>query len=100
VKGKDDYSIRVVCTVQYTIGGRLTGLTSTDPVVLQQGGGGARDPLSLTQNGAFTFPTPVPAGSQYQVTVTTQPKGQICTVIDGTGTVTNVPITSVLVSCV
>src|SRR6478609_6853742 len=78
--------------VTYTIGGSVTGLGGT--VVLQNNGGGN---LSVSANGAFTFPTAVNSGSAYAVTVLTQPAGQTCTVANGSGTaganVSNVAVT-------
>src|SRR6478609_774578 len=78
--------------VTYTIGGSVTGLGGT--VVLQNNGGGN---LSVSSNGAFTFPTAVNSGSAYAVTVLTQPAGQTCTVANGSGTaganVSNVAVT-------
>jgi hypothetical protein len=99
VKGKDASAIRIACTVKYTIGGRVSGLAGTDPVVLLNGANGGRDTVSVSANGNFAFPTAVPANTPYQVTVQTQPRGQICTVVDGTGTVTNAPISSIVVGC-
>jgi len=101
VKGKDSTAIRVVCTVKYTIGGNVGGLPNpaTEPVILQQVGGGGRDSVSVSANGPFVFPTAVPPQTQYQVTVQTNPRGMTCTVTSGTGTVTNQPITNVMVTC-
>ena len=82
-------------TVFYTVGGSVTGLTGTG-LVLQNNGG---DNRAVTANGAFTFATSVGAGSPYNVTVFTQPTGQTCTVINGSGTA-NADVTNVAVNCV
>jgi hypothetical protein len=52
-------------------------------------------------NGTFAFSTPVASGAIYDVTVKTQPTGfcQTCTVMAGSGTVTNADITDVIVTC-
>jgi Kelch motif len=78
----------------FSIGGTLSGLSS-GTVVLQDNGG---DNLSLSANGTFTFLTPVPSGSNYNVTVLTQPTGQTCSVNNGTGTV-SAKVTNVAVTC-
>jgi hypothetical protein len=49
------------------------------------------DPLPVTANGIFTFPTALQSGATYSVTVLTQPASpaQTCVVTGGSGTVTN-----------
>jgi hypothetical protein len=90
-------SISVNCaTNTYTIGGTITGLAGT--LTLQQNGA---DTLTLTTNGSFAFATPVASGTNYAVTIKTQPgtPSQTCTLTGATGPVTNANITSVGVSC-
>jgi len=102
IKGKDTITIKILCTVKYTIGGRVTGLTSQDGVTLMQGGNGARDLVTVFSNStSFVFPTAVPAGTPYVVTVSTQPRNQVCTPVSGTatGTVSNAPVTDIVVGC-
>ncbi len=63
-------SVAVTCaTGSYTIGGTVTGLVGGG-LVLQNNGG---DNLTVSANGAFTFPTSVSSGASYAVTVLTQP---------------------------
>ncbi len=81
----------------FTVGGTVSGLVGTG-LVLQD-----LHFLPITPgNGSFTFPLPTQSGSQYAVTIVTQPTNplQICTVTNGIGTVTNANITNVLVNCV
>jgi 6-phosphogluconolactonase (cycloisomerase 2 family) len=89
-------NVTVTCAASsgVTIGGTVSGLTGT--VVLQDNG---TDNLSVSQNGSFTFATPVASGKTYAVTVLTQPTGQTCTVTNGTGTAGNSNVTNVAVSC-
>lgn len=77
----------------FAIGGTVTGLAGT--VVLRNNGG---DDLTLSTDGTFRFPTEVPRGAPYEVTVSTHPAGQTCTLGNASG-ITNVPVTDVLVSC-
>jgi hypothetical protein len=81
-------------TGDFSVGGTLSGLAGT--VVLQNNGG---DDLVLTENGTFTFPTLLAAGSAYEVTVFIPPVGQNCTVANASGTVT-ADVSDVEVTCV
>ena len=65
---------------RYSIGGTISGLDGT--VVLQNNGG---NNLSRSANDAFTFSTSLTSGSNYAVTVLTQPTGQTCAVASGQG---------------
>lgn len=91
--------IQVLCittTVTYTIGGTVTGLSGSG-LVLQNN---SSNTLSIATNGSFTFTTPVASGSNYSVTVLSQPSSpaQNCVVTGGSG-VANANNTSVLVTC-
>jgi len=72
-------------------------LTGTG-LVLQNNGGNNR---AISANGAFTFSGAITSGGTYSVTVLTQPTApnQICTVTNGTGTVT-ANVTNIAVNCV
>lgn len=92
-------NIGVSCvTVQFTVGGTVSDLIGGD-LVLQNNG---TDSLSIAANGAFTFPTSLPTGTPFNVTVLTQPTVplQACAVTNGSGTVGSANITTVSVSCV
>ena len=69
----------------YTIGGSLTGLNPGDQIVLYNNN---TDALFMTFNGMFQFAMRVAAGALYNVTVASQPAGQICMVLNGQGTAT------------
>ncbi|MCU7924948.1 MAG: FG-GAP repeat protein [Candidatus Thiodiazotropha sp. (ex Dulcina madagascariensis)] len=79
----------------YTISGTVTGLTGTG-LVLQNN---AVDDLSITADGSFSFAIALADASAYEVTVATQPGGQICTVNNGSGTLAGAGVSNVLVSC-
>jgi 6-phosphogluconolactonase (cycloisomerase 2 family) len=81
----------------YTIGGTVSGLSGSG-LVLQNSGGAD---LPISASGTFTFPTPVPSGTSYAVTVKNSPSSpaQGCLIANGTGTVTSANITNVSVSC-
>jgi hypothetical protein len=88
----------------YAIGGTVSGLTGSG-LVLQDSftnttlNYSGLDSDSVTGNGSFTFPTALATGSSYNVTVTTQPAGQTCSVTNGSGNVGTSNITSVVVTC-
>jgi len=77
----------------------MSGLNTGASVTLQNNNA---DNLTLTENGPFHFPTFVPGGSTYNVTVLTQPAGQLCSVTSGSGTLDaqGDPVDTVAVACV
>ena len=63
-------NVNVSCASEgFTIGGHVSDLEGSG-LVLQNNGG---DDLPIASNGSFDFPTPLPAGAQYNVTVAAQP---------------------------
>ncbi len=82
-----------------TIGGNVLGLAAGNSVTLQNNGG---DDLVVMANGSFTFDTTLMDGENYLVTVSVQPTtpDQVCTVSNGSGTVSGSNVTNVLVECV
>src|SRR6266571_8537394 len=94
--GANITNVTVTCAVNtFTVGGTISGLSGT--VVLRNNGG---NDLTVSANGSFTFSAPVAQGSPYAVTVLTQPVGQSCSVVNGSGTVAGANVTNVAVSCV
>jgi hypothetical protein len=71
-----------------SIGGTVTGLRNGLTLVMQNN---AADNFSIIGNGAnsftFNFATPMSSGASYNATVLTQPLGQTCTILNGSGTV-------------
>lgn len=90
-------NVAITCSVTtYTVGGTVSGLVGTG-LVLQNNAG---NNLAVTENGAFTFTTPVASGGAYTVTVLAQPAGpaQTCFVVNGTGTI-GANVTDVTITC-
>jgi len=82
VAGANVTNIDVTCANEsYVVGGNVIGLSGT--VVLRLNGS---NDLTVTAAGAFQFPTALAGGSNYDVTVFTQPLGQSCAVTNGSGT--------------
>jgi N-acetylneuraminic acid mutarotase/ribosomal protein S11 len=95
--GSSNVSVTVSCTPNnYIISGAVSGLLSGNSLVLQDNGG---DNTTVSANTGFSFPTSVPSGSTYSVTVSTQPSGQTCAVSNSSGTVAGANISNVTVTC-
>lgn len=94
-------SVRVTCGARtYSVGGSVVGLNSVSgPQGLALTNNG-RDSVGISASGAFSFPTPLPGGSPYSVTIASQPSGQTCTVVGGAGRVDVADIRSIAVQCV
>jgi hypothetical protein len=86
-------NVSVSCVNAYSIGGSITGLSGS--VTLLNNGGNA---LTVSASGAFTFTNLMTSGT-YAVTVGTQPNGQICTVSNGSGTISGSNVNNILVTC-
>jgi hypothetical protein len=81
----------------FTVGGTVSGL-SGGQIVLEDN---ARDNLTVSSNGSFTFSAPLTAGSFFFVSVLSQPASpaQSCIVNDPGGSVTTANATSVQIVC-
>ncbi len=79
----------------YAIGGSVSGLTG-EGLVLQNKG---EDDLAITSNGRFTFPTRLESGSDYVISIATQPAGQTCSLSNASGTLDNHDVTDILINC-
>jgi len=100
IVGADDVtSVQVTCVNVYQIGGTLNGLAGGATVTLQNNNG---DDLLLNADGAFSFATLMADGDGYEVTVSVQPSSpdQLCSVTNGSGTVSSADISDISVDCV
>lgn len=90
-------NIAVSCVTGASLGGTVAGLAAAQTVTLSDGISSA----VVTTNGAFGFGDAFAAAAPYQVSVTTQPTGQVCTVGNGSGTIdmNDDPVTTVAVVC-
>jgi hypothetical protein len=80
----------------FTVGGAVSGLAGATGLVLQLNGA---NNLSITADGNFVFPTQVPDGGSFSVTVGTQPTGKNCSVSAGSGKIAGANATGVVVNC-
>jgi len=84
-------------TNSFTVGGTVTGMTG-EGLVLQNNSG---DDLLIAENGSFHFLTGLEEGSQYFVSVISQPHSpnQVCVVGNAGGTVLSASVTNITVNC-
>ncbi len=99
---KNVTSVAVTCKVNaVTVGGTIDGLKKSAKLVLEDN---STNPLTIIGSGTgsqkFTFTAGLASGSNYDVTVETQPAGELCTVAKGTGKVGTSDVTDVVVTCV
>jgi hypothetical protein len=89
-------NVAIACADQaYAVGGTIIGLTASG-LVLANGS----DTLTLPSGAtSFIMPINVAYGSQYAVTVQSQPSGLTCSVSNGTGTMSANPVTNVAITC-
>jgi large repetitive protein len=98
IEDRNVTNINVSCASEgFTIGGHVSDLSGSG-LVLQNNGG---DNLPIASNGSFEFPTPLPEGAQYNVTVAAQPvnPSQQCEVKHGSGSVHHSDVRKVEVKC-
>lgn len=90
-------NVTVTCAVNtYTVGGSITGLTTSGLVLAN---GSDRTPPIGAMAATFSMPTAVASGSNFNITIQTQPTGQTCAVGNGSGTVTTSDVSNVIVTC-
>jgi uncharacterized repeat protein (TIGR03803 family) len=90
-------SVQISCAINtYTISGVLSGLNAGSQVTVLDNAG---NPTSVNANGAFSFPTPIPYGGSYLVTVGIQPPAQSCVVAAGAGSGVVANVSGVSVTC-
>lgn len=78
----------------YTISGNASGIGSPG-LTLQNS---EADDLIVDSNGSFSFATSIIDGGVYDVTVLTNPDGQLCTVANGSGDVT-ANVSDITITC-
>ncbi len=93
------------CTIKsYLVGGTINGLTGAGLVLANGSTGGtytATAPAAGTAAAPIVYALPeVKFGVTYGVTVSVQPAGQVCTVVNPTGTMGDADVSNVNVTCV
>ena len=91
----DNPQINVICSsVTYSIGGAVTGLTGT--LVLKNNNA---DPTTVTSDGVYVFKTEVAYGAMYDVAISQQPTGQICSFSGSHSGTPSANVTNVNIAC-
>lgn len=82
----------------YALGGTVSGLQGTGLVLRDAVSGGT---LNVTANGSFSFGPRLVSGTEYALTVQTQPAGpaQSCTLSNGSGTIGAADVDNIAVIC-
>jgi hypothetical protein len=90
-------NIAVTCeTRDFSVGGKVMRLRGLGGLIIQNNGG---DDLQIAAEGRFTFPTRLPSGASYNVTIRQQPLFARCEVRHGSGTIDDKNIDNVEVRC-
>ena len=92
-------TVNVACTTRlFAVGGTVSGLLGGGLVLRNDGG----DDLSALADGGFAFPTGLPGGSSYSVSIARQPSSpsQTCTVSASSGVLVDGDVTDVAIDCV
>lgn len=91
-------NVTVTCEDTRLLGGFMIGVASGGSITLQNNG---VDDFTWLENPitSYRFPTRVPVGATWNVTVLTPPTGQTCTVRNAVGTMGNSNFTDVDVTC-
>jgi len=97
--------IAISCAINaYAIGGTITGLTGAGLVLANGSTGGtytATAPTAGTTAAPFVYQLPtVSYNTTYGVTISAQPAGQVCTIVNPTGTMGDAAVSNINVTCV
>jgi len=95
VSDRDITNVDIRCSSNvFTVGGTISGLSGD--VILQNNSG---DELTLSADGSFTFSESIANQAGYNVSIKTNPEGQICTASNNSGTIAASNVTSVNIIC-
>jgi len=92
----DTINLTVQSLSKYAIGGTLAGLATGGKITLLDNGG---DALTLSANGTYQFPTALPDGAAYAVTIGTLPIGEACAISNGQQQIVVGDVSFVNVTC-
>jgi hypothetical protein len=96
VVGQGDINVKVICeNIDYTVTGNVSGLVNQ--LVLAVEGGTS---LTINTSGAFDSGRSYAHLETYLISIETQPTGQACTLINGSGDINAAYITNVVITCI
>ena len=91
-----NYTVTISWVAPVTLNGKVSGLGGAGPIGLLNNG---VDALTVSADGAFSFAQPVAFGAPYNVTISSPPPGQPCTLTYGTGHVSISNVRTIDVIC-
>jgi D-alanyl-D-alanine dipeptidase len=98
IAGAGVSNVTVNCVnILYTVGGTVSGLANGQNVTVADASGVS---ARFSANGAYTFVANVSSGATFNLSVTAQPVGQICSISNASGTIIGAGVSSVSVNCI
>ena len=98
--GRSVWELNAPVPTSFTVGGTIGGLTGAVALKLDGTTPTSTQTQTFSANGPFTFSTALATGSDWTVSVATQPAGQTCSVTNGSGSNISANVTNVQVNCV
>jgi hypothetical protein len=98
--GRSVWELTGPAPTTFTVGGTISSLTGSVSLELDGTTPTSTQTQAFSANGSFTFNTALAAGSDWTVSVATQPTGQTCSVTNGSGSNISANVTNVQVNCV
>jgi GH35 family endo-1,4-beta-xylanase len=96
--GSDNSSPATEPVASYTISGQISGLQTTVNLTLQVNGA-ARESLEITQNGSFTFNSPLASNDSYTISLTAADDNQQCAIENASGHIGQTHISNISINC-
>lgn len=79
----------------YQVGGTAQGVSGAGLMLLNNGA----ERLAVPASGSFVFAAALASGASFNVSIASQPSGQLCSVSNGSGSVADADVASIAVSC-
>lgn len=90
----NDVAVSCVASTTYTIGGTVSGLSGTVTLTLNQS-----TDLPLSENTPYAFDINLLNNSAYDVAISQQPSGQLCSVANESGVIQSANVNNIDVTC-
>ncbi len=98
IEGHDVLDVGVTCsTTSFRVGGTIAGLAAGNTISLRNGG----ETVTFDANGDFAFPTPLPDGAAYDLSIVAAPTSpnQSCSLLRGDGWIDGADATHAVINC-
>lgn len=95
VENIDVSSVQIICRSNaFEVGGTVSGLSGSLTIQLNEG-----DDLTISEEGRFLFSLTLMSGVEYIVSISSQPPTQTCSLENASGTIGNVNVSNVAITC-